>query len=242
MTQTPTTLADAPALLLAREATDKATDKAAERGTILFYHGLTAQKESNLSEYRVLTDAGFLVVALDNAGHGARRLSDFAARFHPTNPNAGTEFLNLVRETALETPRVVDALLEKGLAHEDRLGVAGWSMGGYITYRALLAEKRFKAAVTIVGSPEWRLPLPDSPHLHPEAFYPVALLSQVGERDEVVPPAGARRFYEVLEPYYAAQPERLVFVQYPNMGHHPDAADASEIQRRTVGWFSQYLA
>lgn len=237
MTQTPTTLADAPALLLAQGD----ADKAAERGTILFYHGLTAQKESNLNEYRVLTDAGFLVVALDNAGHGARRLSDFAARFHPTNPNSGTEFLNLVKETALETPKVVDALLERGLAREDRLGVAGWSMGGYITYRALLAEKRFKAAVTIVGSPEWRLPWLESPHLHPEAFYPTALLSQVGERDDVVPPKGARRFYETLKPYYADRPERLEFVEYPNMGHHPDAAAAAEIQRRTVAWFETYL-
>ena len=237
MTQTPTTLADAPALLLAQSS----VETAAERGTILFYHGLTAQKESNLSEYRVLTDAGFLVVALDNAGHGARRLSDFAARFHPANPNAPTEFLNLVRETALETPRVVNALLEKGLGRADRLGVAGWSMGGYITYRALLEEKRFKAAVTIVGSPQWRPPLPDSPHLHPEAFYPTALLSQVGAVDSVVPPAGARAFHKALEPHYAEQPERLVFVEYPAMGHHPSAAEAAEIQRRTVAWFETYL-
>ncbi len=237
MTQTPATLAAAPALLLARgDAED-----AAERGTILFYHGLTAQKESNLNEYRVLADAGFLVVALDNAGHGARRLSDFAARFHPANPNAGTEFLNLVKETALETPRVVDALLEKGLAHEDRLGVAGWSMGGYVAYRALLEEKRFKAAVTIVASPRWQLPWPDSPHLHPAAFYPVALLSQVGSHDEVVPPAGARAFHEALEPYYAEQPERLEFVEYPGMGHHPSAAEAAEIQVRTVAWFEKHL-
>lgn len=235
--QTPTTLAGAPALLLARGN----LERAATRGAVLFYHGLTAQKESNLNEYRVLTDAGFLVVALDNAGHGARRLPDFAARFHPANPDAGVEFLTLVRDTALETPKVVDALLEQGLAREDRLGIAGWSMGGFVTYRALLEEKRFRAAVTIVGSPRWLLPLPDSPHLHPEAFYPVALLSQVAAHDAVVPPAGARQFHEALAPYYAEQPERLEFVEYPNTAHHPSAAVAAEIQARTVAWFETYL-
>ncbi|MBI2265239.1 MAG: hypothetical protein HYU64_08710 [Armatimonadetes bacterium] len=78
------TLGLAPALLVYKEN----LEKAAIKGTILFYHGLSAAKETNLKELRSLADAGFLAVGLDNIGHGERRYSDFERRFSTMNRNS----------------------------------------------------------------------------------------------------------------------------------------------------------
>ena len=233
----PIRLADAPCLLCYTSS----PQEAARRGTILYYHGLSANKEANSNEYDVLTRAGFLVVGVDNAGHGERRLEDFDERLRDDRPDFESNFLNLVRETALETPTIINALFTQNIAVEGRLGIAGWSMGGYVTYRALLEERRFSAAAVIVGSPEWLLPWDDSPHKHPQAFFPTALLSQVGARDDVVPAQAARDFHDVLTPYYTSKPERLKLVTYPNMQHDPNAEEAHAIQTEMVAWFERFL-
>ena len=222
--------------------TSSTPEEAAKQGTILYYHGLSATKEANTNEYEVLTEAGFLVVGIDNAGHGERRLADFDRRFHADNPDVEHDFLSLVRESALETPKIVDALLAQNLAVRGRLGIAGWSMGGYITYRALLEEKRFNAAAVIVGSPEWLLPWDDSPHRHPDKIFPTALLSQVGVRDEVVPAQAAKGFHKALQPYYASKPGRLRYIRYSHMQHAPNADEAHAIQTEMVNWFNRFLA
>jgi dipeptidyl aminopeptidase/acylaminoacyl peptidase len=45
----------------------------------------------------------------------------------------------------------VDYLIEKGLADPDRLGVHGWSYGGYLTGMTISRTQRFKAAVIGAG-------------------------------------------------------------------------------------------
>jgi dienelactone hydrolase len=45
-------------------------------------------------------------------------------------------------------------------------GVAGRSLGGNIAFASVLADSRVRAAVSAVGSPEWTLPRPHSPHHH----------------------------------------------------------------------------
>jgi dipeptidyl aminopeptidase/acylaminoacyl peptidase len=46
----------------------------------------------------------------------------------------------------------VDYLIEKGLADPERLGVHGWSYGGYLTGMAISRTQRFKAAIIGAGS------------------------------------------------------------------------------------------
>src|SRR5262249_55205089 len=45
----------------------------------------------------------------------------------------------------------VDALIERGIADADRLGVMGWSYGGYMTSWIITQTKRFKAASVGAG-------------------------------------------------------------------------------------------
>ncbi len=62
------TLASAPALVMFRGFPE---DKA-RQGTILFYHGFGASKETYVSVLQHLAEAGFLVVGIDGIGHGSK--------------------------------------------------------------------------------------------------------------------------------------------------------------------------
>lgn len=47
----------------------------------------------------------------------------------------------------------VDAVIERGIADPDRLGVGGWSWGGYMTAWTITQTDRFKAAIMGAGLP-----------------------------------------------------------------------------------------
>jgi pimeloyl-ACP methyl ester carboxylesterase len=235
-------IASVPALLCYQGS----IQECAERGMMLFYHGFTCTKETHEEEMNSLVRAGFLVVSLDNVGHGERRYPKFAEIFSDerwvTEPEAAeADFLQIVRETAQEVPMIIDALLERGWARPDRLGIAGISMGGMISYAAIVIEPRLRVATPIIGSPKWKLPWPDSPHLHADRFFPVALLSQTGAEDEMVPARFARTFHEQLTPLYSNAPERLCYIEYPDVGHSlsPEVREAS--RQKMVEWVQRFL-
>jgi dipeptidyl aminopeptidase/acylaminoacyl peptidase len=50
----------------------------------------------------------------------------------------------------------IDHLVEQGIANPDRLGVGGWSYGGFMTAWAITQTSRFKAAVAGAGIASWR--------------------------------------------------------------------------------------
>ena len=198
-------VAGVPALLRYRES----PDAAAGHGTVLFYHGFGGTKERPEAYLTALAEAGFLAVSLDAVGHGERRYPDFEMifdneRWDTRFEEVETHFLKLLDDTAAEVPAIIDDLIARGWARADRVGVAGRSLGGNLAFASVLADSRIHAAVSVVGSPEWTLPRPHSPHHHPDRFFPAAVLSQAAEFDEHCPPGEIRAFYAALEPWYAA--------------------------------------
>jgi alpha-beta hydrolase superfamily lysophospholipase len=219
---------------------------AAERGTVLYYHGFSGDKERCEPYLTALAEAGFLAVSLDAAGHGERRLADFDVIFNDERWDADfeateTDFLKLIDDTAAEVPAVLDDLVARGWARPDRMGVCGRSLGGNISYAAVLADRRLRAAVSVVGSPEWTLPRAHSPHHHPERFFPVAILSQNAGHDEYVPAGPVRDFHARLEPWYAREPGRIAYVEYPDAGHFLTPELNADSCRRLVAWFERWL-
>lgn len=147
----------------------------------------------------------------------------------------------MVKETADETPLVIDALVEMGLADPDKIGISGISMGGYITYSAVLRDKRIKAAMPILGSPKWRSGIAESPHKHARKFFPVALLSQNAGKDESVPPRFAREFHGTLMSHYKKSPERLCYREYPNSGHFMQEDEWNELWENVLDWTDRFI-
>lgn len=225
----------APALL----AWTETPEAAARRGSVLFCHGLGAGKDVQRQELASLAKRGFLAIGIDAVGHGERRYADFDRRFN--GAQWGHELLTVVQATAAEIPRIVDAGLEAGLIGE-RLGLVGVSMGGYIAYAAALLEKRLRAMAVLLGSPDFdEFQAEDSPHRHPEAFYPLALLSQNAGQDHSVPPDAARAFHRRLAPVYAATPERQAYGEFPESGHFMREADWNAAWERSLSWLEIHL-
>ncbi|WP_225414523.1 alpha/beta hydrolase [Stigmatella hybrida] len=211
-------------------------EDALQRGVVLFFHGLGGSKEVHERELQRFAERGLFAVGVDAVGHGERRFPDFDERLNQGHPHFHGEFLNVIHGSAHEVPALLDTLVTHHGANPARLSVGGVSLGGFITYGALLAERRLHAAVPLLGSPLWDDALPHSPHRHPERLFPVALFSQTAGLDEVVSLQGAREFHARLEPLYASSPGRLRYREFPQSAHMMRPEDWEEAIGDAADW------
>lgn len=207
--------------------------------TVLWFHGLGADKELHLPELQRFAAAGFLAVGVDAVGHGQRRLLDFEQQFAQPPAQRQQLFNTLVARTVAELPGLLDALVDSGLSDPQRLAVAGVSMGGCITYGAVSTDRRLRAAVALLGSPAGLFTEDVSASV--AHFFPTALLSITAENDVVVPAAAARALHERLAIHYAGQPERLAYRVIAGAPHFMNVADWI----RTIGdarsWLGRFV-
>lgn len=199
--------------------------------TVLWFHGFGVDKEVHRPELERIAEAGFLAVGVDAAGHGARRLPDLAELQAAPHEAALRTMTELAAQTAREVPEVVRYLVEEGRADRERVAVVGISMGGYVVYRAVVEDPSIRAAVAILGSPEW--PHPASPRAGTGAFRRVALLSITAGADENVPPGPARDLHREL-----GEGERTRYVELPGAPHLMGADDWATTMDETLRWLA----
>lgn len=156
----------------------------------------------------------------------------------------------------------IDAALAAAPIDASRLGLMGWSYGGYMAMWAETQTDRFKAIVAGAGIvnwqsyygqnkiDQWMIPffgasVYDDPgvyaHSSPIAFIthshtPVLILQ--GERDEEVPAPQAFEFWHAMKTL--GVPTKLVV--YADEGHSPrQIGNQIDILQQTVSWFDRYL-
>jgi alpha-beta hydrolase superfamily lysophospholipase len=233
------TLAGVP-VLVAHAAAPAASPPA----VVLWLHGFRSEAAANAIELAAFAGDGFVVVGIDAVGHGARRSADLDARIAHTPGGARAVMLELAAATAAELPAVVAAIAGRGLGDPARLGIIGVSMGGYLTYRAVLTLPGLRAAVAVLGSPEWGPPGAagaDSPHRHPDAFGDVALLSVTAERDASVSPDAARRLHAALESRVGRGRGTHRYVELAGAEHLMPAADWHRAMAEARRWLREHL-
>jgi dipeptidyl aminopeptidase/acylaminoacyl peptidase len=159
--------------------------------------------------------------------------------------------------------RGVDALVERKVADPERLGVMGWSNGGYLTNCLISKTTRFKAASSGAGivdtvmewgindEPAYALALKGGPPwARPEVYRRTSptyqlhnirtpTLIHVGARDERCPPGHSRMLYRALKEYELAPVELLVYPGEP----HGLSKYSSRKAKMTwdLAWFDKYL-
>lgn len=159
--------------------------------------------------------------------------------------------------------KAVDYLLEKGFIDEDKLGVCGWSYGGYLTPSIITQTNRFKAAQFGAGIPSFEAMyarLSTVEHIVPRKFdknpwedaqmqiqysplysamkVKTPTLIQHGEEDPRCPVGGAILFYKALKFYKVP----VVLEIYPNEGHGiTDPLLHRRILRKNLEWFNKWL-
>ena len=155
----------------------------------------------------------------------------------------------------------VDALISKGIADEKKMGVMGWSYGGYLTAWIISQTSRFKAAslgagvynlISQAGTMDLSTFISD--YLgkffdHPEFFqkrspiYHVrqitsACLLQHGLDDKRVPVSQSYEFYHALE----AAGKNPTLILYPETEHQfADPQLLLDAMERNLAWFKQEL-
>jgi dipeptidyl aminopeptidase/acylaminoacyl peptidase len=156
----------------------------------------------------------------------------------------------------------VDAVLKTVPVDEARLGLGGWSYGGYMTMWGVTQTHRFKAAVAGAGIAnwlsyygensidEWMIPyfgatVYDDPEVYAKSS-PITFIKNVktptlivvGERDAECPSPQSYEFWHALKTLGV----KTELVVYPGEGHgFRDPKHREDVLKRTVAWFNEYL-
>ncbi|MGA8028735.1 MAG: S9 family peptidase [Bryobacteraceae bacterium] len=156
----------------------------------------------------------------------------------------------------------VDTVLTKVPVDNARIGVTGWSYGGFMTMWTVTQTNRFKAAVAGAGIAdwlsyygensidEWMIPyfgasVYDNPEVYAKSS-PITYIKRVktptlvvvGERDGECPAPQSFEFWHALKALHV--PTHLVV--YAGEGHSfADPRSRVDVLRRTLAWFNQYL-
>jgi dipeptidyl aminopeptidase/acylaminoacyl peptidase len=156
----------------------------------------------------------------------------------------------------------VDRVVEMGVADPDRLGVMGWSYGGFMTSWTITQTRRFKAAsvgaavtniMSFIGTADIPSFVPDyfegQPWENLELYrahsamfnakgVTTPTLIQHGEADERVPISQGYEFYNALKVQNV--PVRMIVL--PRMPHGPNEPKmVLKAKQTNLEWFDKYL-
>jgi dipeptidyl aminopeptidase/acylaminoacyl peptidase len=156
----------------------------------------------------------------------------------------------------------VDAAMKKYPIDANRLGVTGWSYGGFMTMWTVTQTDRFSAAVAGAGIANWQsyygqnligqwmIPffgasVYDDPDVY-EKSSPIRFIKNVktptlvivGERDAECPASQSYEFWHALKTL--GVPTKLII--YPDEGHmFIEPKHQTDRLEQTVAWFDKYL-
>jgi dipeptidyl aminopeptidase/acylaminoacyl peptidase len=226
--------------------------RAGKAPLILYVHGGPAGAfSSSYSTWpQLLVAHGYQVLMVNPRGS-----SGYGEAFLKANREdwGGGDFKDLIA--------VLDSVLARGEADPNRVGIGGWSYGGYMAEWAITQTNRFKAAVSGAGLfdlaaefgtengpayDEWYF---STPWEHPEKFAhsspatyirnaktPTLILQ--GENDTTDPMGQSTALYRALK-RYGVETELAL---YPREPHGPrEEKHQLDILTRMLGWFDRYL-
>jgi dipeptidyl aminopeptidase/acylaminoacyl peptidase len=156
----------------------------------------------------------------------------------------------------------VDTVLKTYPVDPARVGIMGWSYGGFMSMFAVTQTHRFKAAAAGAGISDWlsyygensidQWMIPyfgasvyDDPAVYQKSSA-IAYIKQadtpalvvVGDRDGECPAPQSFEFWHALHDLHVPSQ----FVVYPNEGHRfVDPAHKLDVMERAVDWFAKYM-
>jgi uncharacterized protein len=222
---------------------------------VIFVHGFTSAKENNLHYAYLLAEKGIRVVLPEALFHGERQegLNQKELSFH---------FWDIVLSTIDELNDVKVYFESRGLIDVERIGLAGTSMGGIITFGALTKYNWIHSAVSLMGAPYYesfarlqieemkkrgiKLPFSDDEQsqllqklrlydlsLQPEKLGNRPLFLWHGKLDQVVPFEYSQKFYDTIRNNY----HQVEFMAGEKAGHQVNR----EGLLKTIEWFEIHL-
>jgi dipeptidyl aminopeptidase/acylaminoacyl peptidase len=206
-----------------------------------------------------------------SVGYGGAPLSALGYFVLMTNPRGsygqGEKFVQANRRDfgygdLRDTLAGIDAVEKKFPVDDKRLGLTGWSYGGFMSMFAPTQTQRFRAVVAGAGISNWQsyygenlidqwMPpffgasVYDDPAVYAKSSainfikqVKTPMLIVVGDRDAECPAPQSFEMWHALR----AQGVPTSLVVYPNEGHHfVDPAHQRDVLQRALGWFEEYL-
>jgi len=153
-------------------------------------------------------------------------------------------------------------MMARGIADPNRLGIGGWSWGGFLTAWTITQTDLFRAAIVGAGvanmvsdHAQGDIPtsnlryFPGQPYAHMDAYWAASPIRHVaaartptlilhGDDDARVGPGQAMELFRALKTL--GVPVR--FVRYPREKHHIDErAHQIDLMQRVLDWLERYL-
>jgi len=125
---------------------------------------------------------------------------------------------------------VTSLVAEQPAVDPERIGILGFSLGGYLAMCLTSIDARLKAAVEFSGG------FPREMRLFMRRLAPTLVIH--GEADDVIPVSEARDLEEMLVEKEIPHEVQI----YPSEGHHLAAAARGDADQRTIAFFKKYLA
>ena len=216
-----------------------------------FIGGSTFYPLSYFYPYAAFSSQGYAILRPNPRGSGG-----YGAVFRKANIRdwGGMDYQDLMTG--------VDYMVRIGIADPDRLGVMGWSYGGYLTAWTVTQTDKFRAAsvgggitdlVSMDGTSdlsdlvsaylngsfweEYDLYINRSPLYHVKNVT-TPILIQHGAEDTLVPITQGEELYSALTG--RAVPVEMVL--YPRSGHAPEEPKLlRDVMSRNLEWFKRYL-
>ena len=226
--------------------------------TVLVIHGGPNGQDDHSADFdgyqfrrQMLAAYGYLVIGVNYRGSTGRGMA-FAKAI----------YADWGRREVEDVLAGIDAVVARGIADPERLGIGGWSYGGILTDYTIASDRRFKAAWSGAGAgnqlamygsdqyamqdnhelgPPWRnaaLWLKVSyPFFHADRIHTPTLFMG-GDQDFNVPIAGGEQMYQALRTL--GIPTQLVV--YPDQHHELTRPSFLKDRfERTAAWFGKYL-
>lgn len=192
-----------------------------------------------------LAQQGYVVFTLDNRGSDARG-RDFE---HVVHRNLG------VNEMA-DQMKGVEYLKSKAFVDKDRIGVSGWSFGGFMT-SSLMLDQADTFKVGVAGGPvcDWKYyeimygeRYMDMPQENPEGYAKTNIIDKAkqlkgrllvihGAQDNVVVQQHSMEFINAC----IAAGKQVDYFLYPNHEHNVRGKDRIHLNQKIADYFDTYL-
>lgn len=127
---------------------------------IFFLHGYGGDCEQALDFGYMLAKKGFYYVSIDCKDHGMRKVNTETNKFSKVFPpdtglDSYVHMHEVIEQSAFDIQSLIEYFKSRDEIDKNKIGISGFSMGGYTTFYIAANNPDIKVAVPIAGKPSF---------------------------------------------------------------------------------------
>ena len=119
---------------------------------VIVQHGLSSSHQAMYGLQEALTNLGFVTIAIDARGHGARGPADSLQQALTQGAPAAA----MMKGTVIDLRQVVDFLSTRAEVDPQKIGFVGFSLGGILGAMLSGADERIATTVLVDAGADWQ--------------------------------------------------------------------------------------